>query len=85
MKNFIQGLRFRISKYFSLLLLLSLFIAINPVVASDIRKISVHPKAEDLKIFEGYYQLEEDHEMYIQVMVKQHQLVLKKLWDNKEI
>jgi hypothetical protein len=35
--------------------------------------------------FEGYYQLDKDKDRYLQIMVKDNKLVLKQLWDQREI
>jgi hypothetical protein len=35
--------------------------------------------------FEGYYQLDDDKDQYLQIMVKNDKLVLKQLWDQREI
>jgi len=35
--------------------------------------------------FEGYYQFDKDQNRYLQIMVKNNKLVLKQLWDQREI
>ena len=35
--------------------------------------------------FEGYYHLDKDPNLYLQILVKNNQLVLKQLWDDREI
>jgi|GEM_PF-1164697 len=35
--------------------------------------------------FEGYYQLDKDKNRYLQILVKDNKLVLKQLWDQREI
>ena len=35
--------------------------------------------------FEGYYQLDKDKDRYLQILVKDNKLVLKQLWDQREI
>ena len=35
--------------------------------------------------FEGYYQLDKDKDQYLQILVKNDKLVLKQLWDQREI
>ena len=35
--------------------------------------------------FEGYYQLDKNKSIYLQIMVKKNQLILKQLWDEREI
>ena len=39
----------------------------------------------ELKAFEGYYQLDKDKDRYLQILVKDNKLVLKQLWDQREI
>jgi hypothetical protein len=41
--------------------------------------------SQPLAGFEGYYQLDNDKDMYLQIMVKNNKLVLKQLWDDREI
>ena len=38
-----------------------------------------------LKEFEGYYQLDKEKDRYLQILVKDNKLVLKQLWDQREI
>ncbi len=38
-----------------------------------------------LKEFEGYYQLDKAKDRYLQILVKDNKLVLKQLWDQREI
>jgi len=40
---------------------------------------------DQLKILEGKYQFKDDPDNYIQLTVRKNKLVLKQLWDNKEI
>jgi len=42
-------------------------------------------KSGQLSGFEGYYQLNKDTSVYLQIMVKDNKLVLKQLWDEQEI
>ncbi|HSZ31666.1 MAG TPA: hypothetical protein VK772_00065 [Puia sp.] len=41
--------------------------------------------SQPLAGFEGYYQLDNDKDFYLQIMVKNNKLVLKQLWDEREI
>jgi len=43
------------------------------------------PARQDLKAFEGYYQFDMNKDGYIQITAKGNQLILKQMWDNKEI
>jgi len=55
-----------------------------PVRAENINNevpLSVHQLSE----FEGYYHSDMDSNLYLQIMVKNDKLVLKQLWDNREI
>ena len=40
---------------------------------------------QQLTAFEGYYQLDKNKDLYLQIMVKNNQLILKQLWDDQEI
>jgi hypothetical protein len=40
---------------------------------------------QQLTEFEGYYQLDKDKNLYLQIMIKDDKLVLKQLWDDQEI
>jgi hypothetical protein len=60
------------------------YFVVNPVRASNINKktpASIH----QLSDFEGYYHLDKDPNLYLQIMLKNDKLVLKQLWDNREI
>ncbi len=52
---------------------------------SLIRINKIHPTTSELKIFEGKYQSKDDADNIIQLSAKDNRLVLKQLWDNKEI
>ena len=41
--------------------------------------------SQPLKSFEGYYQLQEDTNTYLQIAIKGNNLTLKQLWDGKKI
>jgi uncharacterized protein YjhX (UPF0386 family) len=40
---------------------------------------------QQLAGFEGYYQSDKNKDIYLQIMVKNNQLILKQLWDDQEI
>jgi len=43
------------------------------------------PTSSDLKALEGKYQFKDDPDNYIQLIAKKNTLVVKQLWDNKEM
>jgi hypothetical protein len=47
--------------------------------------VPVHPTSEQLKPFEGKYQFKDDGDNYLQLTARNNQLVVKQLWDGKEI
>ncbi len=65
------------------------FTAMIVVLASPaharIPKTTIHFSISPLTGFEGYYQLDKDKDQYLQIMVKNDKLVLKQLWDHREI
>jgi len=70
-------------------LLAGSYFIVNPLKARAM-PLSNHQEAElpdrqDLKAFEGYYQFELNKNSYIQIRVKGNQLILKQMWDDKEI
>ncbi|HMH32294.1 MAG TPA: hypothetical protein VK543_04645 [Puia sp.] len=62
---------------------------INQAIAfkSDIWKriVKSHPDNEQLRAIEGKYQFKDDPDNYIQITAKQNMLIVKQLWDGKEI
>jgi hypothetical protein len=70
---------------FVLPLVVAAYFAVNPVMANTADKKMAGNPANELKQFEGYYQFTEDKDSYIQILTKENHLVLKQLWDNKEI
>jgi len=46
---------------------------------------SISSSTQPLSGFEGYYQLDKNKDLYLQIMVKNNQLILKQLWDEQEI
>ena len=59
-------------------------IAVNPVRAGIPGKV-VSFRTLQLTEFVGYYHADTDPNLYLQIMVKDNKLVLKQLWDNREI
>jgi hypothetical protein len=49
-----------------------------------LNKISAS-SSQQLSGFEGYYQLDKNKDLYLQILVKNNQLILKQLWDEQEI
>jgi hypothetical protein len=57
---------------------------VNPVQAGIPRK-AASVSTLQLTEFEGYYHADTDPNLYLQILVKDNKLVLKQLWDNREI
>jgi hypothetical protein len=70
-------------------LLAGAYFIVNPLKARSTPLISAQPAAlparQDLKAFEGYYQSDINKDSYIQIRAKGNQLILKQMWDDKEI
>jgi len=45
----------------------------------------IHPTTEQLKIYEGKYQSTDDEDNLLQLIARDNKLVVKQLWDKKEI
>ena len=69
---------------FVLLLVAASYFLINPLSASALQK-NVTGTAQDLKKFEGYYEMKGKNGALIQIIVTGNDFVLKQLWDNKKI
>ncbi len=69
---------------FALSLMITTFFVVNPVQAWSPGKI-VSLRSLQLTEFEGYYHADTDPNLYLQIIVKDNKLVLKQLWDNREI
>ena len=69
---------------FVLLLVAASYFLINPLSASALQK-NVIGTAQDLKKFEGYYEMKGKNGALIQIIVTGNDFVLKQLWDNKKI
>jgi len=74
MRKFIFIFPFMITAYF----------AVYPVHAENPIK-TVSFSTRQLTEFEGYYHADNDPNLYLQIMVKNNKLVLKQLWDDREI
>ncbi len=76
------------SKFYRLIFvlpfLIAAYFAVNPVRAEHINK-KIPVSVRQLSDFEGYYRLETDSNLYLQILVKNNKLVLKQLWDEQEI
>src|ERR1700730_15662840 len=60
----------------------------NSLNAQPIQKQETQKEIKDtqlLKSFEGYYQFQNDKNTFLQIIVKGNNLILKQLWDGKEI
>jgi hypothetical protein len=69
---------------FALPFLIAAYFVVNPVHAANINKKS-RAASQQLSEFEGYYHLDKDSNLYLQILVKNNKLVLKQLWDEREI
>ena len=56
----------------------------NSLYDEEVKKI-VELTDDELKQFEGFYRSKENQDTHIQFTIKDHQLVLKQLWDGREI
>jgi uncharacterized protein YjhX (UPF0386 family) len=70
-------------------LLAGSYFIVNPLKARSMplthQQEAPLPSRQDLKEFEGYYLADFDRDTYIQIKAKGNQLILKQLWDNKEV
>ena len=60
----------------------------NSLQATPLQRQETPKEIKDtqlLKSFEGYYQFQNDKNTFLQIMVKGNNLILKQLWDGKEI
>jgi uncharacterized protein YjhX (UPF0386 family) len=65
-------------------LLMATCFVVNPLRAEN-TNLKLPASIDQLSQFEGYYRLETDSNLYLQILVKNNKLVLKELWDNREI
>jgi len=63
--------------------LVTLCLAVHPAHAG-IPNSTMSFSTVQLTEFEGYYQLDKDKNLYLQILVKSDKLVLKQLWDQRE-
>ena len=80
----------KLCKYAFVFSLIALsYCIINPVKAQVLKeklaKKSTALSQQELKAFEGYYQFQNDKDLYLQITAKGNGLVLKQLWDGEEI
>ena len=70
-------------------LLAGSYFIVNPLKARSTPLISPQqaplPARQDLKVFEGYYQSEVNKDSHIQIRASGDQLILKQLWDEREV
>ena len=60
----------------------------NSLHAEPLQKQETQKEIQDtqlLKSFEGYYQFQDDKNTFLQIIAKGNNLILKQLWDGKEI
>jgi hypothetical protein len=69
---------------FELLFVFTICSAVYSVQAGIANKATSFSTLQ-LTEFEGYYHADTDPDLYLQIMVKNNKLVLKQLWDNREI
>jgi hypothetical protein len=73
-------------KYKGMILFLCIILFSYPSHAQT--KVQIKKEVKDtqsLKNFEGYYQFENDKSTFLQITAKGNNLILKQLWDGKEI
>jgi len=70
-------------------LLAGCYFIVNPLKVRSMPLTDHHktglPTRQDLKEFEGYYLADFDKDTYLQIRATGNQLILKQLWDNKEV
>lgn len=73
---------------FALTVGLATYSVMNPLNAQPLREEVREKKVYDtleLKAFEGYYQFQNDKNVFLQITAKGNNLILKQLWDGEEI
>jgi hypothetical protein len=73
---------------FALTLVLAIYFVRNPMNAQPLQGGVTEKKVKDtleLKAFEGYYQFQNDKDVFLQITAKGNNLILKQLWDGEEI
>jgi hypothetical protein len=70
-------------------LLAGAYFIVNPLKAKSMPLMSLKadqlPARQDLRAFEGYYQAEDNKDVFIQIRAEGDHLILRQLWDNEEI
>jgi hypothetical protein len=85
MKHWKRSSKINFCKFvLSLPFLVATCFSINPLRAENSHK-TMPPFILQLSGFEGYYRLDTDSNLYLQITEKNNKLVLKELWDNREI
>ena len=72
----------------ALSMVFSIYLIGNSLHAEPLQKRETQKEIKDtqlLKSFEGYYQFQNDKNTFLQIIVKGNNLILKQLWDGKEI
>ncbi len=73
-------------KKYSFALILMLGLSVQLFHSSKLlAQTTTAPQPADLKPFVGKYQFTDNNRVFLQIMLKDGQLVLKQLWDNQEI
>jgi hypothetical protein len=86
MTNASQTIHKHLYKYaIAMFMIAAACIFVNQASANSPRENKETVNLPDLKLFEGYYQFDQDPEIYVQILVRNDQLILKQLWDKKEI
>lgn len=73
---------------FALPFVFSIYFITNSVHNHPMQKYDPQKEMKDtqrLESFEGYYQFQDDTNTYLQITIRENNLVLKQLWDGKEI
>jgi hypothetical protein len=82
LKKSINGIITKI--VFVLPFMITVIFATYPAHAGDLNHSSSF-STKQLTEFEGYYHADNDPNLYLQIMIKNNKLVLKQLWDDREI
>src|SRR6266498_1878448 len=72
----------------ALSMVFSIYFIGNSLHAEPLQKLETQKEIQDtqlLKSFEGYYQFQNDKNTFLQIIVQGNNLILKQLWDGKEI
>ena len=89
MKNYKKALVANSSTFpFALSMTFLIYFIGNSLNAQPAQKKETQKEIKDtqlLKSFEGYYQFQDDKNTFLQIIAKGSNLILKQLWDGKEI